>query len=78
VQARGTAGELKARLGATRLTLGLPVAGRAPPRVVLDDVGVDVHLDGLRSCCTSRTAPGRWPRAPPGCTAQGLAAQTAE
>ena len=49
VQARGTAAELKARLGATRLTLGLSSAHEArAAAVALDDVGIDVHVDGLR------------------------------
>jgi hypothetical protein len=49
VQARGTAGELKGRLGATRLTLGLAsTADARAAAVVLDDVGVDLHLDGLQ------------------------------
>jgi ABC-2 type transport system ATP-binding protein len=49
VQARGTATELKGRLGATRLTLGLPSQEDArAAAVVLDEVGVDVQVDGLR------------------------------
>ena len=49
VQARGTAGELKGRLGATRLTLGLSSSEDArAAAVVLDGVGVDVQVDGLR------------------------------
>ncbi len=49
VQARGTASELKGRLGATRLTLGLPSSDQArAAAVVLDEVGVDVQVDGHR------------------------------
>jgi ABC-2 type transport system ATP-binding protein len=49
VQARGTAGALKARLGATRLTLGLPSSADArAAALALDDVGVELHLDGHR------------------------------
>jgi ABC-2 type transport system ATP-binding protein len=49
VQARGTAGELKGRLGATRLTLGLssPDEARAAA-VVLDEIAVEVQVDGSR------------------------------
>jgi len=49
VQAQGTAGELKGRLGATRLTLGLgsPVDAHAAA-VALDGVGVDLEVDGAR------------------------------
>jgi ABC-2 type transport system permease protein/oleandomycin transport system permease protein len=35
---------------------------------VLDDVAVELHLDGHRVVLHVATVPGRWPRAPPGCT----------
>jgi ABC-2 type transport system ATP-binding protein len=79
VQARGTSVELKAQLGATRLTLGLPTqADAAAAASALDGVGVDLRLDGVRVVLHVADGPRALADSAARLHRAGLAAETAE